>query len=490
MSRCCINPLPPHAGGHFDADLVADAKVFSAWIGGAWPLNRPPLPHPLPGLTSALHVDLKLWQPSKRLGRTHRTNDAQGNALKVARPQIYETAPNWGIDNYRVIFDANGPIDFATPRLGTRCAILEYDNWLLTKIRDLRIWASGLPGVTPGADKPVFLTTIGMAQKPLNVYVKYMSCWAYTGQYSQPPGAFGVPLDPLGLSNFSCALHCPLDNFLLGALSETDIGEYLLENKLLRAIRNKKGWTCAIRQENGSWKPWSKLDCPTAYYALQWFIRRIAMSTWPSGCSTTCFNPSSGIDPEGILKQIFPDAPTLRSKWWAKLNACPTEKFQKSANQTIQIQTALASTIITPRFQMQPEPNILRDIPINPNPNRLAEILPCIKIKGNANQFFGLRIECGHRNNYWGCVFNNGTLAITEPTRNVLLLAGEPVGYPLANPWFPIPGLPAYVAKRRFNTPGDAFNFLATHFVLCACDKQAINKLNDFGVTWIPLCST
>jgi hypothetical protein len=327
-----------------------------------------------------------------------------------------------------------------------------------------------------------------MAQKPLNVYVKYMSCWAYTGQYSQPPGAFGVPLDSLGLSNFGCALHCPLDNFLLGALSETDIGEYLLENKLLRAIRNKKGWTCAIRQENGSWKPWSKLDCPTAYYALQWFIRRIAMSTWPSGCSTTCFNPSSGIDPEGILKQIFPDAPTLRSKWWAKLNACPTEKFQKSANQTIQIQTTLASTIITPRFQMQPEPNILRDIPINPNPNRLAEIPPCIKIKGNANQFFGLRIECGHRNNYWGCVFNNGTLAIKEPTRNVLGLAGEPGVNPLAPPWHTTPHLKAYVAQCRFENPYEAFKFLAKHFELCACDQQAVDKLRDFDIGWIPPC--
>jgi hypothetical protein len=440
------------------------------------------------GLTSALHVDLKLWQPKKKLARRYRINDAVFNALRVAQWPGTKTAPTWEINDYRTIFGLSGPISFKTPEISKNCAIIDYDIWLLEKIRDLSNWARSLPGYTPTS--PTFLTTIGMAQKSLNVYIKYMACWAYAGEYSLTPPKFSAASDPLGLRNFVCALHCPLDNYLLGALSETDIGEYLLENKLLRATRNKNGWTCAIRQENGSWKPWSKLDCPTAYYALQWFIRRIAMSTWPSGCSAKCFNPSGGIDPERILKGIFPDAPTISSKWWEKLNACPTEKFKNSASQIIQNQTTIASTIIIPKSQMQSEPKVLRDKPRNPNSNGLAGNRPCIKITGNAKGFFGLRVKCAITRNSWGCVFNKGTLAITEPTRNVLLLAGEPVGYPLANPWFPIPGLPAYVAKRRFNTPGDAFNFLATHFVLCACDKQAINKLNDFGVTWIPLCST
>lgn len=483
MPKCCIHAP---AAVHNDS-LTIDAQAFSAWVGGMWPpLTRPPLSPPMPGLTSALHVDLKLWQPSKKLGRSPRINDAEGNALKVARPQLTKTAPQWDTNDYRTIFGENGPIAFKTPKTSKSCAIIDYDTWLLEKIRDLRNWARGLPAF-PGA-APSFLTTIGMAQKSLNVYIKYMACWAYAGKFHRPPAAFIAPIDPIGLSNFVCALHCPLDNFLLGALSETDIGKYLIKNQLLRATRTKQGWTCKIRQEDGDWRPWSKLDCPTAYYALQWFIRRIAMATWPSGCSAKCINPSGGIDPEGILKGIFPDAPTRSSKWWEKLNACPDEKFQNSAIQTIQNQITSASAIVTPSSQMHPESNALGDIPRNPMPNALAGNRPCIKIKGNAKKYWGLRLECDTNNNYWGCVYQTGTLAIKIPTRVVLRLAHVPGVNPLGHPWATTP-LSAYVAQRTFPTPDEAFKFLAIYFDLCACDQQAINKLKKFGVNWILRCN-
>ena len=121
-------------------------------------------------------------------------------------------------------------------------------------------------------------------------------------------------------------------------------------------------------------------------------------------------------------------------------------------------------------------------------PNALAGNRPCIKIKGNAGQFWGLRIECNSNRNYWGCVYRSGMLAITETTRDVLHLAHVHGVNPLANPWETI-NLDAYVAQRKFPNPDEAFKFLATYFDLCACDKEAIDKLDEFGVTWIPHCN-
>jgi hypothetical protein len=335
-----------------------------------------------------------------------------------------------------------------------------------------------------------------MAQKPLNVYVKYMSCWAYTGQYSQPPGAFGVPLDPLGLSNFGCALHCPLDNFLLGALSETDIGEYLLENKLLRAIRNKKGWTCAIRQENGSWKPWSKLDCPTAYYALQWFIRRIAISTWPESCRAQCIKPSGNIIPEDILAQVFPDSIASASIWWKAFRKCPEEKFCNSAVQIAQQQITMKMISPTPKLAKKniSAPHTSRDIHPSPPPVASAGNRPLIKISGTtANEYWGLRNSCDSKRNTWGNLSKNlriPSLAITHQTAAHIGLGNHPVVNWLPAPG-PMGGSPnAYWGHtRQFPTADAALRYLSGYFNLCACDKKTLRQLIAAGVTWIPICN-
>ena len=460
MPKCCIHAP---AAVHNDS-LKIDAQAFSAWVGGMWPLTRPPLSPPLPGLTSALHVDLKLWTPRKAI-RRHMINRALDNAVSEARAR-HPNAPGTDSIVYRTYINNN----LNLPSAGQFCSIFQYDLWLLSFIRNTCAHFA-----TPGT----FLSTIGMAQKVVNLYNKYMACWAYAGQYNLL--GFAAPADPTGVKNFVCALHCPLDNILLLQLARTDIGYYLQDHGLLQVNGN----SVLIQQDDGINKTWSNLDCPTAYYALQWFIRRIAMATWPSGCSVECIHPSDGIDPKGILKRIFPDGPTGISNWWEKLNACPDEKFQNSAIQTIQQQITSASTIATPKPQSHPEPNVLRDTPRSPMPNAPDGDRPCIKIKGNAQQFCGLRLECDSNRNYWGCVYQNGTLAITTPTRDVLHLAAINT---VAHPWEPTP-LRAYVAQRRFPTPDDAFRFLATYFNLCACDQEAINKLNGLGVNWIPLCN-
>lgn len=76
-------------------------------LGLRW--RRPNLP---PGavsteLVSALHVDLKLWQPGLNqvpLGRSYRINDAFGNAWKVARPRLMPllTSPSTAEPNVKL----------------------------------------------------------------------------------------------------------------------------------------------------------------------------------------------------------------------------------------------------------------------------------------------------------------------------------------------------------------------------------------------------
>jgi hypothetical protein len=332
-----------------------------------------------------------------------------------------------------------------------------------------------------------------MAQKVVNLYNKYMACWAYAGQYN--PGALMAPIDPTGVKNFICALHCPLDNILLLRLAKTNIGDYLVKHGLLQV----SGASVKIQQDNGKRNTWSNLDCSTAYYALQWFIRRIAMATWPSGCSAPCLSSSGILNPKEILKKIFPDSVSQSSKWWGAFDNCPSNLFDDSAKQIFDQQESnkFNSTELAEATKKNCPPKLIRE-KISPAQTTIINgDRQTIRITGNANTFWGLRHTCdqGQANggNYWGCVYHSGILVIKEPTRGVLSAAGAAGVNPIAYPW--IYGPPAglnvagYVAHRTFDNPADAFYFLALYFNLCACDQEAIDKLDEFGVNWILRCN-
>jgi hypothetical protein len=297
MPRCCI--LPPTS--LHGASLLSDASKFSAWGAGVWPL---PLFPAIEGLTSALHVDLKLWAAAGGLPHGYVANGDQPNAWMVARPVM---TPN--------------PIPVATkaaiwhrvlasfPAASSSCVILTYDVWILKEMRHIRAVARAVPG-GHGLPLPTMLATLGMAQMLLNVFVKYQLSWKVAGQYI---GAVFVPyhgvpyhgsIDPTA---FVCALHSPIDNVLLRRLLDLPLGEQLRHQGCLR----RAGPGVQLQQLDGTWVTWSRIECPTTYYGLQWALRRLAMRSWTTGCAAACWrNGTGGIDPtaRSILAECFPDA--------------------------------------------------------------------------------------------------------------------------------------------------------------------------------------
>lgn len=263
----CCHLIPT---GPFSAGFAADAQRFSKYVGGGWPI---PALAPGGGLVSALHVDLKLWTTGKSLAQPYRANDAMGNSWKVARPQL-TTDSFMGHPAER---EAVEELVRSLPGMSSNsCALAPYDRWILEGIAAIRTAGRGLAG-GGGPGRPTTLSTVGMAQKILNVYWKYQACWHVGGTWNAGAGAF-VP-SPNAAGTILCALHCPIDSILLRAIRDKlTLGRWLQERGLMDA-------GAYLRQSDGSFSPWSKLDCIRAYYGLQLMLRRIAMYTWPKGCA-------------------------------------------------------------------------------------------------------------------------------------------------------------------------------------------------------------
>jgi hypothetical protein len=189
------------------------------------------------------------------------------------------------------------------------CALVEYDQWILTQIKDLRrggLRHAGLLHRWMPPGKPPELGTIGLAQKLINIYVKYQFCWQIAGQWQNipAPGHFVFPYTPpFNPQDFLCALHTPIDNVVIVSLvKKYSVGQYLKNKKLLRCYGNPPNEQSYIRQSSDNrWRPWSKLDCLRTYYGFQLVLRRIAMRTWPKECG--CFGLSDAITKCGDMFQ-------------------------------------------------------------------------------------------------------------------------------------------------------------------------------------------
>ena len=264
---CC------HVGltGPFANQFTSDAQRFSAYVGGA--LNLPPGAAG-PELISALHVDLKLWQPARvPIGRPYRINDAFGNAWKAARP-LLNPDPFAGHPGDRQEVE-NAVFDLPQPPEG--CVLSVFDQWILDTIEAIRVRSLNLAGGGAPA-QPYALSTIGMAQKILNLFLKYQACWHVGGQWDQAPGQFVNHPASARVAPFLCALHSPIDSRLLNALLGSPIGQELVRLGWM----NNQGY---LQQANGVFTSWSNLDCLKTYFRFQLMLRKIAMRTWPPGCA-------------------------------------------------------------------------------------------------------------------------------------------------------------------------------------------------------------
>jgi hypothetical protein len=300
---CC------HVGlaGPFTNQFTSDAQRFSAYVGGAASLPPGAVG---PELVSALHVDLKLWQPGPNqvpLGHPYRINDAFGNAWKAARPQRSPDPFQGRPDDRQWV--KNAVFDLPQPPAG--CVLSVFDQWILDTIEAIRDRSLNLAGGVAPA-QPYALSTIGMAQKILNLFLKYQACWHVGGQWDQAPGQFVNHPASATVAPFLCALHSPIDSRLLNALLGSPIGQELVNLGWM----NNQGY---LQQANGVFTSWSNLDCLKTYFRFQLMLRKIAMRTWPPGCA--CQSAANHGNNSAAASNLPPGIfePGLVSDWLGRL---------------------------------------------------------------------------------------------------------------------------------------------------------------------------
>jgi hypothetical protein len=265
--------IPP--AGFFQASLLTDNEVFSRWVARQWPLipvNR------TSHLTSALHIDLKLWHSATPLARIFIENDARGNAWKVARPQSAKDPFTLAPNAKNQIWNS---ITSVLPHAAAACAMFVYDEWILKKIMGIRASALAVPHAhgLVGNNTPSMLTTVGMSQKLINIFIKYHVCWHAVGQFNQG-AANAAPYPTSGfVAPFICAYHSPIDRILINNLKPLSIGKEWIKRGLLDRADAR------LKDSTGTFRPWSKMDCLRTYYGFQLMLRKVAMVTWPRGCA-------------------------------------------------------------------------------------------------------------------------------------------------------------------------------------------------------------
>lgn len=269
MSYPCCNIPPNGPTGDFKLSLEHDAKEFSKYVGGGY------IPKPTilgNKLTSALHLEMKLWRDINPLPAQYRPNDAKYNAWR-AMMQIMAIGKFTGTQQ-ATIFQYLGKKINQTPN---RCSIVEYDRnvfSILCYLRTQGLQNANIRCYTLSGQHSPKLSTVGRCQKLINIYYKYELSWACAGSSH---GHLNQ------VTNYLCALHAPLDNVFLSSLLDHPIGQYLLERRVLR----RNGALVKIRQRSdNTFRPWSKLDCFDSYFYLQWVFRKVAIRSWQrSGCN-------------------------------------------------------------------------------------------------------------------------------------------------------------------------------------------------------------
>ncbi|MEN9677406.1 MAG: hypothetical protein RIS76_3302 [Verrucomicrobiota bacterium] len=316
---CCH--LPPGPVGNFFVSLQDDAEQFATYVGGGTPSRRVILPN---FLTGALHLEMKLWRPNSPL-RGYRINDAAGNAWRAMANRT--TAPRKVYPRFPTLNRAQVFTRIIVPPRVAECGLLDYDDWILETITQLRLdglanASLGGPWTPPGKnDKPPELATVGLGQKLINIYVKYELCWQRVGKWNRPIIVrYAAPV-LANLSQFLCALHAPVDTILVEKLLALPVGQHLKKEGLLKP----RGGSPLIQQSSdGTFRPWSKLDCLRTYYGLQLVLRRIAMATWPKGCACSA-SPDQAIKDCADWFNCNYAGPELAAKDWIQA-ACDLPK--------------------------------------------------------------------------------------------------------------------------------------------------------------------
>ena len=323
---CCQIPNP--AAPVFPPTLIPDAERFSKYAGGATLVDIGAIA-PLTVLTSALHLEMKLWNTEEPLPHPpYRINDAEHNSWLAMRARGRNT---FSQAEKGIIFAGLNPGSPAPKQ----CVLTAYDGWLLTTILGLRtqgmqpVREADLP---PAPRQPSTLSTVGRCQKLLNVFLKHELCWHVAGRWVGYPQfvLYAPPRSP-DLPQYLCALHAPIDRFVLQALTALPLGLGRRGKNLLKNNGDVK------QSSDGNFRPWSQLNCLRTYYGLQLMLRRIAMHTWPVGCACggasnisplvhVCGSPN-GKSPAAAAKKLTQDCADWFEKTFGPKHPCQNDNI-------------------------------------------------------------------------------------------------------------------------------------------------------------------
>ena len=252
------------------AHLLDVCQSFSKYVGGAG--FSLPKSFARAEFGSALDTEMMLWTPtSERLPKRYRPNDIEHNSWQAMQQMgikgTFSRPERVGI--FQLLRDTFPSLDEGA------CPQIEFDRWFqhtANHLRHLGLQQPGARGSNP-AHKPTALGTLGLAQKLINIYLKYAFCWAVAGQYSDngfsPCGV--IP----NITDFTFALHAPIDRILLLTLRLTHLGQKLTTEGFLDKSAGR------IKSSTGQWAPWSKLDCWDTYWQLQKDLRSSSLNTSP-----------------------------------------------------------------------------------------------------------------------------------------------------------------------------------------------------------------
>ena len=242
--------------------LFANSRSFSKYVGGAG--FSPPDSAAREVLVSALDKEMQFWCPPKaNLPKRYRPNDIEHNAWHAMQQMgIKGTFP---LSERSRIFRYLRDTFPSLP--ADSCGQVVFDRWFQRAADHLRKTGLDQP-LARGASqayKPSTLATLGLAQKLINIYLKYAFCWAVAGRYSD--GAFSSCVIIPNITDFTCALHAPIDRILLNSLKSTRLGQKWSDEGFVDKT------TSRIKNANGEWVPWSKLDCWDTYWRFQQDLR-------------------------------------------------------------------------------------------------------------------------------------------------------------------------------------------------------------------------
>lgn len=514
--RCC--QIPNQNNPVFPSSLVPDAASFSRYVGGE-PLEQIG-DQVEPGvLTSALHLEMKLWKPTK-FKKPYEINNSLKNSwvAMLAGWNSKDQGDRFNADEKQGI--EKDLASLADIHVSGSCGLTDFDGWHLKLMVELR---------RKGQDqdrKPILpikhahttsLASFGRAQKLINIFLKYELCWQVAGRWENEDFVVYAQHRIPNLPQYLCALHAPIDRILLEGGREkeqektdfgllgTPLGRWLLVSEMIESNGDLK------QSSEGKIRPWSKLDCLRTYYGLQLMLRRIAMNTWTAGCA--CGGGPKG-DPDVAAKALT----VACAKWFENKYG---EKHRCGQGQTDWVKAAcdLPEQVIQETIKvlgLKPSsdagPGQSKAKSANPSPAKLSKggdpassgqkpviWLNELNSKDSSPHESALRVvsECDSPYNLGAICYKHSCLDAKKDLVNMITQKGGDfmTAGPICrvrNVCPPKPKTPGktccwsgsgYVAGIHFNSRADAVRYLKQYFEVRACDGNL-----QFTQQWIKQC--